>query len=498
MSARSHVRVFRPLRLWVTVVVAAALLAGSATSVAADDSSTSTTTTTLPPAPDGFADSLVANYQAVLGVAQALGQGQGLESLSDYQSQVSGLSDQDLADLYYVSEQNTQWSQIPSLMQTIAADVPGAANLSSKATGPPKMATLMALVRSTGNSPLRHATLVQNTTPVGPFTQAQCDTTDYDAPIFAAQIVLDVAVGVYDGINPFAHSEDPFTAGPVEDVLTVVAAVAVAAASVVHDTLVYLQTLEQNCQGNNTSGFIANIDNTTVATYDLATTLNTSIATITTDVQNIQTQITSFQTTITQALADDTQLLQTTTGSDDQGITTELQIIQSALQNDVTTISSAEKSNDQQVISGATTIQNSISSMLSQILHETDSEAQGLNTFITQENQQILNALQSSATQAQQEYEANLQVLIEQGLAGWAPVVPEVQLMLPAKLGGLLDATPVGVQEVVTSDIQGLQAQGVKVKALAITDLSYANAALAAGNYVGAWSYYAQAYQLAA
>ncbi|MGH9017651.1 MAG: hypothetical protein ACRDY1_07880, partial [Acidimicrobiales bacterium] len=84
------------------------------------------------------------------------------------------------------------------------------------------------------------------------------------------------------------------------------------------------------------------------------------------------------------------------------------------------------------------------------------------------------------------------------GLAGWAPVVPEVQLMLPTSMGGLLNATPVGVQEVVTTDIAGLQKQGVAVKAVAITDLAMANNYLAAGKYTLAWSYYARAYQAAA
>jgi hypothetical protein len=54
------------------------------------------------------------------------------------------------------------------------------------------------------------------------------------------------------------------------------------------------------------------------------------------------------------------------------------------------------------------------------------------------------------------------------------------------------------VQEVVTSDIAGLTAQGVKIKALAVTDLSAGNTALAAGQYTTAWSDYEQAYQAVA
>jgi hypothetical protein len=274
--------------------------------------------------------------------------------------------------------------------------------------------------------------------------------------------------------------------------------VVIGAASIVHDTLVYLQTLENECQGNNTQGYLDNIDNTTVATYNLVTTIETSMTTIETGIQNIQTQLNSFQTTIEQALSSDTQTLQATVGGDTQGTTTELQVIQTALQNDAATIESLETANSQQVVAGTTKISTALSADLTQILNEIDADAQGLTTLVTAGNQKIVNALQSNFAASQQQYQNTLQIEIEQGLAGWAPVVPEVQLMLPVSMGGLLNATPVGVQEVVTTDIADLQAQGVKVKAAAITDLSLANNYLAANNYLSAWSYYAQAYQAAA
>ena len=40
------------------------------------------------------------------------------------------------------------------------------------------------------------------------------------------------------------------------------------------------------------------------------------------------------------------------------------------------------------------------------------------------------------------------------------PGVPEVQFMLPASMGGLLDATPVGVQAIVTTDIRASRPKG--------------------------------------
>ncbi len=492
-------------------MLALAILVLSTTVASADNSTTtttaSTTTTTLPPAPPGFEDTAVSVYQAELAAAQELGQGQGLESVALYQQQMDALGPSGLAQFYSATEQVPEWSQIPSLMQTIVADVPTQATQSSAVTrsagrSSAPSATLMAMITrpSPGpEAPVGSATLVGAAAgTVNPYNPTGCDTTDYDVPIFAAQIVLDVATGLYDAINPFAHSIDPFTGGLIIDALTVIAAVVAGAAAVVHDTLVYLQTLENECQGNNTSGYIANIDNTTVAAYNLATTIGTSTLTIQTDVANIQTQITSFQTTIQQALTSDTQALQATTGNGNQGTTTELQIIQTALQNDASAIQSAETSNGQQVVAGTTKIQTSLSSALSQALHETDSDAQGLTTLFTQGNQQILNTVQSNFAATQKQYQSSLQILIEQALSGWGPVVPEVELMLPVSMGGLLNATPVGVQEVVTADIGGLQAQGVKVKALAITDLSAANAALAGGKWTVAWTDYEQAYEAAA
>jgi hypothetical protein len=143
-------------------------------------------------------------------------------------------------------------------------------------------------------------------------------------------------------------------------------------------------------------------------------------------------------------------------------------------------------------------IQTALATALSQSLHETDADAQQLTTLVTQGNQKIINTVNADFATAQQQYEEKLELEIEQGLAGWGPVVPTVQFVLPAVDGGFLNATPVGVQEVVTTDIADLQAIGVNIKAAAVTDLSDANADLATGQYLAAWSYYQQAYQLIA
>jgi hypothetical protein len=251
---------------------------------------------------------------------------------------------------------------------------------------------------------------------------------------------------------------------------------------------------------------VANVDNTTLATYALITSLASAVANVQSTaninqqgVVNIQSSLTSLQTTLQQSLQVDTQTLQTTLGSDTSVTATEMQTIQSALQADVTTIENVEsttgKSVTGEVDKGTLTIQTQLAAALTQVLNETDSDAKGLTTLITQGDQQILNALQSDASTQQQQYQENLKFLIEQGMAGWGPVLPEVKLILPASLGGLLNSTPVGVQEIVTTDLQSAQSLGLKIKAAAYTYLSAANAALAAKQYVTAWNDYAQAYQ---
>jgi hypothetical protein len=186
-------------------------------------------------------------------------------------------------------------------------------------------------------------------------------------------------------------------------------------------------------------------------------------------------------------------------GSDTQSSSSELQIIQTALQQDVVTIQSLQTSvglkEFNEVDTDSSAIEASESSDLTQILNETDKDAAGLTTLVTQDNQQILNTLQSQGSTAQAQYNQLLKLQIEQALAGWGPVVPEVKFMLPASSGGFLNSTPVGVQSVVTADLQSMIAIGAKVKATASTELSAANIALAAGKYTTAWADYAAAYQ---
>jgi hypothetical protein len=496
MKGPSRARRYRRLIPFAVGILALQGVVWTASGASADSGTTT--------APAGFGASIENVYTQELATAQALGQTGGFETQAQFNSQVTALSSTSLAEIYTVTQQVPEWNQIPTLMQTIAADVPPTATQSS---------FRVATKASDGRGPkVTNAILTgdiltgfNGTTEVSPFVPQSCPTAPPEAAIFAAQIVIDVANSAYNAfvalgsISALASDFAAIAAGAI------IGGVVLLVAQIVHDTLVYLQALANDCAAANLAGQVGNIDNTTVATYGVVASMMGLIETSQTtentteqDVLNLQTGLTTVQQTLVQALTSSTQTLQVTTGSDNQGSQTELQTIQSALQNDVTTIENLETSNGQQVVSGDTKIQTTISTNLSQIINETDTDAQGLTTLITQGNQQVINALQANFSTSQAQYEATLQIEIEQGLAGWGPVVPEVELMLPVSKGGLLNATPVGVQEVVTSDIAGLQKQGVAIKAAAVTDLSQANAALAAGQWTVAWTDYELAYQASA
>ena len=140
-------------------------------------------------------------------------------------------------------------------------------------------------------------------------------------------------------------------------------------------------------------------------------------------------------------------------------------------------------------------MQSALSSALSKILSETDTTAAGLTTLVTQDNQQIMNTLQANFNTQQSQHNADLKISIENALGRWGSNVPPLQFTRPASQGGFLNSTPVGVQEVVTDDLNALTADGAKVTPAALTDFKNANAALAAGQYMTAYADYAICYE---
>jgi hypothetical protein len=490
------------------IVVVITLLSSTA-SVSADDSTT--TTTTLPPAPPDFTNTIVGVYSSVVSTATSLGQGQNLEPVAQYQQQVDSLDPNTLAAFYDATQQVPQWTQIPSIMQTVAADVPpGASGPTTSAfrvrSAPSAGGAHAVLTAATSPLAPTKAVLTDNsaTTPV-PFTPSDCGEYPPDAAVFALQIAVDVSSALFN-VLVVLGTTSTFVSNFGAELSAFIVAGVTAVLQVVHDTLAYLQEEWDECASANIASQVGNIDNTTVFTYGLITNLGTAVATLQTtenttqqDVASAQTGLNSLATSIGQALASDTQALQASGGTDTQSTATELQTIQSALQADLTTIEGAETTTGQtekaETDKGTSTLQTALSAALAQILNETDSDAQGLTTLVTQGDQQIMTAVQSNFSAQQQQFDTTLQLEIEEGLAGWQPTVPEAQLLLPASAGGYLNSTPVGVQEVVTSDLQALQSIGVAVKPLAVTDLNAGDAALTAGQWATAWNDFANSYR---
>jgi hypothetical protein len=107
------------------------------------------------------------------------------------------------------------------------------------------------------------------------------------------------------------------------------------------------------------------------------------------------------------------------------------------------------------------------------------------------------------AAQDQDEFDQQLTLDIEQALSAPIGTVPMSSLELPVMyegltLGGYLDSTPVGVNEVVDSTIANMQATGQTMSPQATRDQSLAEQALAAGMFKLAFDYFRMAYQAAA
>jgi hypothetical protein len=124
-----------------------------------------------------------------------------------------------------------------------------------------------------------------------------------------------------------------------------------------------------------------------------------------------------------------------------------------------------------------------------------------LLTLVQQTVDDTENSVDTIAQQVgvlQQTADEQLVLGIEQALTAPLGSVPNVAYELPASLGGYLDSTPIGVQQVVTTDVHQALAAGLPVNAAATQFLAMAGAALAAGNDTLAYADFQNAYQQAA
>ncbi|HEU5008439.1 MAG TPA: hypothetical protein VFT67_15795 [Jatrophihabitantaceae bacterium] len=482
----------RPAKYLVAVALPVALLLGVTPSSTADttptDTSSGTTTTTttstpppsLPPAPDGFADQMVAVYQAEYDAAGALGQADGLQSVATYQQQVATMTPDDLAAMYYATQQYPQWAQLPELLDTITAD----------ATAPAPNAALVRPLTETTPSP--DATTV---------TDKSCPFSDIPtSAIFAAEITLDVANGTHETLDALESAGIEGEAFKPAAVASVVVAIA---AEIVHSTLEYLHDTFLECFSENQAERLKNVDETTVETYNLLANLAGTVAdiktdtgTIETNVEQVSTKIDTMEQSLAQEISDELDKVQSTVGSDTQLNSTLLQTLQTAVQQNDTVLQQLMSSNTKTVVSevdkDTSTVQGSLSQTEAHLIAEVDKQAQSLSSLVTQAQQQLSNSINSGFDTQQQNYLANLKLTIENALANGVNVV---EFSLPASKGGYLDAKPVGVQEVVTDDMNAYQQLGISVPTTALNNFNQANSQLGAGQYLAAYGSYIKAYQ---
>jgi len=72
---------------------------------------------------------------------------------------------------------------------------------------------------------------------------------------------------------------------------------------------------------------------------------------------------------------------------------------------------------------------------------------------------------------------------------------PNIAYELPTSVGGNLNSTPIGVQEIVTNALSEAQAAGRPINSAATRDVALANAAHAAKNYANAYTLFQESYQ---
>jgi hypothetical protein len=119
-----------------------------------------------------------------------------------------------------------------------------------------------------------------------------------------------------------------------------------------------------------------------------------------------------------------------------------------------------------------------------------NNEEQLLYALVDSRNTLILNKI--AAIQASLNLE--LKITIENDLLqGTSGAVADLEV--PTSDGGYLNATPIGVQELVTAALGEEQTAGQAVNPAAPEDLASANAALAAQNYKAAFALYGQTYR---
>jgi hypothetical protein len=312
------------------------------------------TLTIIAAAPPGFAATAVNVYQSVYDYDQDQGQAGAVQTPTQYQTEISQLSPDDLAVFYNVVSQQPEWFQIPAIIESISS---AGANSPVNASNKPQSGAKSKASHATANDASGANPSVQSYTPKGDggawasFNDCPWQQSAGDGAIFGLQIILDVAQYVYNAatLNGIADNGAPqpfaFFSSTAAFFTGLAASAVLLVAQIAHDATVYESLAPSECQQNDLLGYEANIDNTTVQTYNLVTNaiaalvqLQSTASTTDHDVQTVQSELTSLQTSLGAAITHNAQAIESALGSDSQGILSQLQTDNSALEQDASTV----------------------------------------------------------------------------------------------------------------------------------------------------------------
>lgn len=311
---------------------------------------TTTTTSTLPPAPVGYAASWTALYDDIYGAVEATGitadEASGtplLPSPATFAQMIAQLTPGALAQLYQGTSSISGWRALPSTYTSLTATaqaqpVKGVPTVSepvplttTTTTPTPTTTTTTSTASSTTAAPSARVAAAtptsaassfppaepsgsfpsplapyQPSAPIGPTQIYSCpapapgdqwgESTILGATI-AAQVLDDIEPTLEDTldleVSPPPVSVDVKVPNPVLVALAIVAG----AAHVVADTFQFLHDYWANCLAANLGLVLANLDNTTVNTYDLATLMESTLNNTERSIDTVSQQVNVIQQT---------------------------------------------------------------------------------------------------------------------------------------------------------------------------------------------------------
>ena len=356
-----------------------------------------------------------------------------LPSPTDFAQMIDQLTPAELAQLYQGTNAISGWSSLPSTYQSLTAvaqsqpitGVPVVSNpvpLSTSTTTTPPSTAAGAETSSPDAAHSAHTTIADAATssgsvpppePTGSFpappapyqpsepvalTQVYAcpapapgdewgETTIFSATV-AAQVLDDLEPTLEDTLDLEVSPPPVAIDVKVPNPILVVLAAAAGAAHVVADTFQFLHDYWANCLAENLGLVMANIDSTTVNTYDLLTLMESTLDNVESSVDTVSAQVS--------------------------------------------------------------------------VVQQTEDEQLTLN--------------------------------IQQALTAPATSAPNAAYEEPASVGGNLDSTPIGVQELVTRDLLEAQSAGITVNPAANQDLASGNVALSNDQYKTAYADFHAAY----